>query len=50
MFTQTNLIKFAATQILFVLILLVDATAQNPKAVAGAQYHLKRGNDYYAQE
>jgi tetratricopeptide (TPR) repeat protein len=50
MFSQTKLIKFAATQTLFVLILLVDATAQNPKAVAGAQYHLKRGNDYAARE
>lgn len=51
MITPTTLIKPISTQILFALTLLVTTvTAQNPKAVAGAQYHLKRGNDYAAQK
>ena len=51
MIPKTTLIRLFATPMLFVLILLVTTvTAQNPKAVAGAQYHLKRGNDYAAQE
>ncbi len=51
MIPKTTLIKLISTQMLFALILLVTTvTAQNPKAVAGAQYHLKCGNAYAAQE
>jgi tetratricopeptide (TPR) repeat protein len=47
---KSTLIKLVTTQFFCMLILLGTATAQNLKAQSGAQYHLKRGNAYAAQE